>query len=205
MLSHKLDFVCSCSISSYIAEAFPCDNVRRDWRTLTPGQQATYISAINQLQATRQYPNWLQAHTNPAMDRFAHNSPGLFRMQYVSVTYSFSRHNVIASRWAMGHFSLIGVHTLFAAWHRYYVWNYENQLRSLGGVYSCISIPYWDWTADAASGGGYIGANSQVCGAIEQIRTRMIMRACIMRACNCRFHKSGIHNQSKTCKLSLWH
>lgn len=106
---------------NHLPEAHPCDNLRRDWRTLTLGQQATYISAVNQLMNARQYPSWLSVHTNPAIDRYAHNSDG------------------------------------FYPWHRWYLWNFENQLRALGGVYSCVSIPYWDWTADSAT----YGANMQ--------------------------------------------
>jgi hypothetical protein len=47
----------------------------------------------------------------------------------------------------------------FFPWHRWYLWNFENQIRQLGGSYACISIPYWDWTSDAATYGGNFGAS----------------------------------------------
>lgn len=94
--------------------------MRREWRTLTPGQQQTYIAAVNTLMQSQQYANWLQIHTNPAIDRYGHSSDGFF------------------------------------PWHRYYILQYENQLRSLGGPFSCISLPYWDWSADSATYGANI-------------------------------------------------
>ena len=39
----------------------------------------------------------------------------------------------------------------FLAWHRYYLVGWENMLRSLGGEFSCIAVPYWDWEKDAGS------------------------------------------------------
>eukprot|EP00123_Amoebidium_parasiticum_P013697 comp22102_c0_seq1/m.32261 comp22102_c0_seq1/g.32261 ORF comp22102_c0_seq1/g.32261 comp22102_c0_seq1/m.32261 type:complete len:383 (-) comp22102_c0_seq1:599-1747(-) len=39
----------------------------------------------------------------------------------------------------------------FLAWHRWYIYLFENQLRSLGGEFGCIALPYWDWTADVKS------------------------------------------------------
>ena len=31
----------------------------------------------------------------------------------------------------------------FGPWHRYYIWEFESQMRRLGGNYSCFSLPYW--------------------------------------------------------------
>jgi len=45
----------------------------------------------------------------------------------------------------------------FLPWHREYIYLMENAIRSLGGEYSCFTLPYWDWTleptpADVAAG-----------------------------------------------------
>lgn len=33
----------------------------------------------------------------------------------------------------------------FLPWHRYYIWEFESQIRDLGGEYECFTLPYWDW------------------------------------------------------------
>lgn len=33
-------------------------------------------------------------------------------------------------------------------WHRHFVWKMEEHLRSLGGRFACISMPWWDWGLD---------------------------------------------------------
>lgn len=96
---------------------WPCDNVRREWRALTPEQQQSYIDAVNTLAASGSYTSWLNTHIDMSMDVYAHNSDGFF------------------------------------PWHRWYVWNFENQLRALGPQYSCLSIPYWDWSVDSGTYG----------------------------------------------------
>eukprot|EP01084_Bolivina_argentea_P230600 389030_1 len=37
----------------------------------------------------------------------------------------------------------------FFAWHRYFLFEFENQIRRLGPEYECFSVPYWDITTDA--------------------------------------------------------
>ena len=39
--------------------------------------------------------------------------------------------------------------TAFNPWHRYFLWEFETQIRSLGEEYECFALPYWDWAADA--------------------------------------------------------
>ena len=34
---------------------------------------------------------------------------------------------------------------LFLAWHRYYIYKFESELRNIN---SNLSLPYWDWTDD---------------------------------------------------------
>lgn len=36
----------------------------------------------------------------------------------------------------------------FLPWHRAYLMRFEDDLRSLGGNFTCITIPYWDWSLD---------------------------------------------------------
>jgi len=36
----------------------------------------------------------------------------------------------------------------FFAWHRKFLLEFENMLRSLGEEFRCITVPYWDWAAD---------------------------------------------------------
>jgi tyrosinase len=38
--------------------------------------------------------------------------------------------------------------SLFLPWHRGFIWQLENELRALGGDYSCVTLPYWDWSLD---------------------------------------------------------
>eukprot|EP00484_Ammonia_sp_Unknown_P020004 CAMPEP_0197030500 /NCGR_PEP_ID=MMETSP1384-20130603/9728_1 /TAXON_ID=29189 /ORGANISM="Ammonia sp." /LENGTH=623 /DNA_ID=CAMNT_0042459871 /DNA_START=16 /DNA_END=1887 /DNA_ORIENTATION=+ len=37
----------------------------------------------------------------------------------------------------------------FFAWHRYLLWEFENQIRRLGEEYECFALPYWDVSTDA--------------------------------------------------------
>eukprot|EP00486_Rosalina_sp_Unknown_P011025 CAMPEP_0201592236 /NCGR_PEP_ID=MMETSP0190_2-20130828/190180_1 /ASSEMBLY_ACC=CAM_ASM_000263 /TAXON_ID=37353 /ORGANISM="Rosalina sp." /LENGTH=436 /DNA_ID=CAMNT_0048050907 /DNA_START=269 /DNA_END=1578 /DNA_ORIENTATION=+ len=36
----------------------------------------------------------------------------------------------------------------FLPWHRLFLWEFETQIRKLGGDYSCFALPYWDWTEE---------------------------------------------------------
>ena len=37
----------------------------------------------------------------------------------------------------------------FFAWHRKYLLEFENMLRSLGEEFKCVTIPFWDWAQEA--------------------------------------------------------
>ena len=37
----------------------------------------------------------------------------------------------------------------FLPWHRWYLLSYEEALRSLGGEFRCLTLPYWDWSRDS--------------------------------------------------------
>jgi len=36
----------------------------------------------------------------------------------------------------------------FLPWHRAYLMRMENDIRSMGGNFTCLTIPYWDWSLD---------------------------------------------------------
>eukprot|EP00754_Rhynchopus_humris_P030037 Rhum_TRINITY_DN15251_c0_g1::Rhum_TRINITY_DN15251_c0_g1_i3::g.144791::m.144791/K00505/TYR; tyrosinase len=38
----------------------------------------------------------------------------------------------------------------FLPWHRWYLLSYEEALRSLGGEFRCLTLPYWDWLRDSS-------------------------------------------------------
>eukprot|EP01084_Bolivina_argentea_P026988 50160_1 len=38
----------------------------------------------------------------------------------------------------------------FGAWHSYFLWEIESQIRDLGGEHKCFTMPYWDWSYEAA-------------------------------------------------------
>lgn len=56
------------------ATGWPCDNVRRDWTTLPPYLQQSYIRAINTLVQSGHYMDWLQTHIDINMDVCAKTS-----------------------------------------------------------------------------------------------------------------------------------
>jgi len=37
----------------------------------------------------------------------------------------------------------------FFVWHRHYLYQFENAMRSLGGRFSCVTLPYWPFEMDA--------------------------------------------------------
>lgn len=39
----------------------------------------------------------------------------------------------------------------FFPWHRWYIWLFEEALRSVGTEYECLTLPYWDWEKDAGN------------------------------------------------------
>jgi tyrosinase len=48
----------------------------------------------------------------------------------------------------IGTLPLIAAKNLLLPWHRSMIHHFERQLRDLGGNYTCITLPYWDWTLD---------------------------------------------------------
>jgi len=57
----------------------------------------------------------------------------------------------------------------FLPWHREFVYQMENAIRSLGGDYECFAMPYWDWSSeptpdDVAGGAELLILNSGLGG-----------------------------------------
>jgi len=45
--------------------------------------------------------------------------------------------------------SVVHGNAWFLPWHREFVYQYESDIRAMGGTYSCVALPYWDWTLDS--------------------------------------------------------
>ncbi|KDR79915.1 hypothetical protein GALMADRAFT_1169475 [Galerina marginata CBS 339.88] len=103
-----------------------CDSIleRREWRTLNDTEKASYINAVKCLQA------------HPALDPPFEGPVSRFdEFQAYHVKIADDVH-------AVGE---------FLPWHRLYLKNYENALRSECGYIG--AGPYWDWTQDADATG----------------------------------------------------
>ncbi|KAL2915643.1 hypothetical protein HK105_204828 [Polyrhizophydium stewartii] len=102
--------------------AAQCANpaVRREFRELSEADRQAYVSAVRALKARPKGPDNDLSQWN--LDQFA-------RLHW---DRSPLAHGVPA----------------FLPWHRYFVQNYENALRSVTGN-SALTVPYWDWTLDS--------------------------------------------------------
>lgn len=99
--------------------------VRKEWRTLTKAEKASYISAVKCLQAKKPRPE------SAALYEGVKSRYDDFLALHIKQTDHV--------HWA----------GLFLPWHRHYLHLYEQDLRDVccykGGV------PYWDWAKDAAA------------------------------------------------------
>ncbi|KAJ1671883.1 hypothetical protein EV182_007396, partial [Spiromyces aspiralis] len=69
--------------------------------------------------------------------------------RYIHAVKTIYRRGVI-DHFTMNHFvSGANVHgaPMFFVWHRNFIWEYENLLREIDPT---LTLPYWDWTLDAA-------------------------------------------------------
>eukprot|EP01084_Bolivina_argentea_P165706 287835_1 len=57
------------------------------------------------------------------------------------MSYAFTRQHGddVASSQAHGS-------SAFLPWHRAFIWEFETQIRNLGGKFACFALPTWDWT-----------------------------------------------------------
>jgi len=96
-----------------------CPRIRRPWHTLSQNERDTYISGIMQIRA-----NGLG---DIGSDEFIAIA-SVHEDEFAPVTHKASSY-------------------LF--WHGYITYELETRIRSLGGVYSCFGMPYWDFTMEA--------------------------------------------------------
>lgn len=105
-----------------------CMRVRKDWRNMRKDEQDLYILAVQTMKATES------------------SIPGLNLYDAVVQTHAHLNNK----NYAHGSSG-------FLPWHRKYLLEYENSLRSLGPQFGCVTVPYWDWAEDTdicSSNGG---------------------------------------------------
>ncbi|KAH8994117.1 Di-copper centre-containing protein [Lactarius hatsudake] len=120
----------------------PCEctkpSVRREWRAFSAQEKAAWIRAVNCLSHLPHDPA-LTATVDPSISLIPPiNCVGLLLRWYVIVDFVYT-HMDLNTRI---HFT-----GLFLPWHRWYVYLFENTLKSKCG-YTGVS-PYWNWTIDA--------------------------------------------------------
>ncbi|KAF7719048.1 Uncharacterized protein PECH_000230 [Penicillium ucsense] len=98
--------------------------VRRDWRALTPGERKDYIDAILCLQR-------LPPQTPAAMAAGAKTRYDDFVATHINQTWHIHRTGT------------------FLAWHRYFIFTFEEALKNECGFNG--DLPYWNWGADVDS------------------------------------------------------
>jgi len=115
------------------ASNYKCRNptVRKEWRSLSTKEKTNWIAAVNCL-ANKPSSGKLQQTVFPK-DIPAYNANGSWYDDFSFVHMDLNSH----------------IHNtgLFLPWHRYYVWSYEQSLKTLCG-YTGVS-PYWNWALDA--------------------------------------------------------
>ncbi|KGO68522.1 putative domain, di-copper centre [Penicillium italicum] len=98
--------------------------IRRDWRTFSSPQKKAFIKSILCLQ---ELPSLTPSDKAPG----ARSRYDDFVATHINQT--------------------LGIHYTgtFLAWHRYYIWNFEEAMRNECGYTG--DYPYWNWGADAAN------------------------------------------------------
>lgn len=100
--------------------------VRQEFRTMSNRQRQAYTDAVMCLQSTRpQRMRPDQASQYPGV-KSRHD-------EYVATHINMTMH--------------IHVTADFLAWHRHFIWSYEQDLRHLCGY--TANLPYWNWALDA--------------------------------------------------------
>ncbi|KAJ5167646.1 Tyrosinase-like protein orsC [Penicillium canariense] len=98
--------------------------VRRDWRTFPRKEKRAYINAVLCLQ-------WLPAQTPSALAAGAKSRYDDFVATHINQTWHIHRTGT------------------FLAWHRYFIYVFEETLRDECGYTG--DLPYWNWGADVQS------------------------------------------------------
>ncbi|KAK3325055.1 hypothetical protein B0H66DRAFT_109635 [Apodospora peruviana] len=100
-------------------------SIRREWGTLSTSDKKAYITAVKCLQSKpANYPASVAPGAKTRFDDFVATHIN----QTLSIHYTGN----------------------FLGWHRYYIWIYEQALRSECGYKG--SLPYWDWSKSAITG-----------------------------------------------------
>ncbi|KAH8978459.1 Di-copper centre-containing protein [Lactarius akahatsu] len=126
------------AITSYVIGALSKNvctkpSVRREWRAFSAQEKAAWIRAVDCLSHLPHDPA-LTATVDPSISQIPPiNASGSY---YDDIVYTHMDLNIRI------HFT-----GLFLPWHRWYVYLFENALKSKCG-YTGVS-PYWNWTIDA--------------------------------------------------------
>ncbi|KAK8137829.1 hypothetical protein PG984_001209 [Apiospora sp. TS-2023a] len=110
----------------------PCTDsvVRKEWRALSSEQQISYIDAVKCMQSTPGKTAEFYAGVKSLYDDF--------QALHISQT---------------DHIHWVG---FFLPWHRYFLWLYEQELKS--ACKYTAGIPYWNWTLDADTNAKFLAS-----------------------------------------------
>ncbi|KAF9647450.1 Di-copper centre-containing protein [Thelephora ganbajun] len=108
--------------------------VRREWRSISPIERASWINAVKCLAELPHDPK-VVATVDPALSLIPPLIPN--SSYFDDFSYAHMDLNVVVHGTGF-----------FLPWHRLYVQTFEDELRSKCG-YTGVQ-PYWDWTQDAA-------------------------------------------------------
>ncbi|KAK6865201.1 hypothetical protein PG990_005356 [Apiospora arundinis] len=110
----------------------PCTEpvVRKEWRAMSPEQQSSYIDAVKCMQSTPGKTAEFYSGVKSLYDDF----------QALHISQTDNIHWV----------------GFFLPWHRYFLWLYEQELKTACKYTS--GIPYWNWTLDADTNAKFLGS-----------------------------------------------
>jgi hypothetical protein len=147
----------------------PCDNIRKEWRQMTSAEKNLYFRAVGALSSSSRYDSTLSIHwaMPPATDRYAHQSAGIYpvcvgpmlrcsRVWRMARVAKKQRAHCVEKKHCRWLADGSNPAPPLPHWHRYYLYNYEEALRASGPEFRCVTIPYYDWSAD---GSGFINAS----------------------------------------------
>ncbi|KAK8113983.1 uncharacterized protein PG998_001526 [Apiospora kogelbergensis] len=104
--------------------------VRKEWRALSSEQQSSYIDAVKCMQSTPGKTAEIYSGVKSLYDDF----------QALHISQTDNIHWV----------------GFFLPWHRYFLWLYEQELKT--GCKYAGGVPYWNWTLDADTNAKFLGS-----------------------------------------------
>ncbi|KAJ8495392.1 hypothetical protein ONZ45_g12873 [Pleurotus djamor] len=138
ILSGLSNFFLDASVSgpstSLVLSPSPCVEpaVRKEWRALSPGEQADWIDAVKCLSSLPHDPSYFPTgNTTTYMPPLNTSSSYYDDLVYLHVNNDYRVHFT----------------GLFFPWHRWMVHNFESVMSEKCGYRG--STPYWDWSIDA--------------------------------------------------------